>query len=93
MKSSFDISDFLEEISSLTLSVVSLCFFALFIEEGLLVSPCYSLESAFTWVNLSLSPLLFASLLSSVICKASSDNHFAFLRFFFFRMVCSLPPV
>ena len=44
MKCSFDISTFLEEISSLTLSVVFLCFFALFIEEGLLVPPCYSLE-------------------------------------------------
>ena len=44
MESSPDISDFLEEISSLTLSVVFLYFFALFTEEGLLVSPCYSLE-------------------------------------------------
>ena len=44
MKCSFDISDFLGEISSLTLSVVFLYFFALFMEEGLLVSPCYSLE-------------------------------------------------
>ena len=31
---------------------------------------------------LSLSPLLFASLHSSAICKPSSDNHFAFLLFF-----------
>ena len=44
MESSPDISDFLEEISSLTLSVVFLYFFALFTEEGLLVSPCYFLE-------------------------------------------------
>ena len=44
MKFSFDISDFLEEISSLILSAVFLYFFALFIEEGLLVSPSYSLE-------------------------------------------------
>ena len=34
-----------------------------------------------SWVCLSLSPLLFTSLLSSAICKVSSDNHFAFLRF------------
>jgi len=39
---------------------------------------------------LSLSPLLFTSLCSSAICKASSDNHFAFLLFFFFGMVCHL---
>ena len=44
MKCSFDISTFLEEDYSFTLSVVFLCFFALFIEECLLVSPCYSLE-------------------------------------------------
>ena len=36
---------------------------------------------------LFLSPLLFASLLFSVICKTSLDNHFAFLHFFFFGMV------
>ena len=44
-------------------------------------------NSAFSWVYLSLSPLLVASLLSSAICKASSDNHFAFLHFFFLQMV------
>ena len=33
------------------------------------------------------SPLPFASLLFTSICKASSDNHFAFLRFFFLEMV------
>jgi len=31
--------------------------------------------------------LPLASLLFSVICKASSDNHFAFLHFFFLGMV------
>ena len=35
---------FLEEISSLSHSVVFLCFFALIAEEGFLISPCYSLE-------------------------------------------------
>ena len=43
--------------------------------------------SAFSWVYLSLSPLLFTFLISSAICKASSDNYFAFLHFFFFVMV------
>ena len=32
-------------------------------------------NSAFSWVYFSLSPLLFASFLSSSICKTSSDNH------------------
>ena len=44
-------------------------------------------SSAFSLVCLSLSPLPFASLLFSAICEASSDNHFAFLHFFFFGMV------
>ena len=39
-------------------------------------------NSAFSWLYLFLSPLLFPSL-SSAVCKASSDNHFAFLHFFF----------
>ena len=42
-------------------------------------------DSMFNWMYLSLSPLLFVSLHSSAICKASSDNHFAFLLFFFFE--------
>ena len=40
------------------------------------------LISAFKWVYLSSSPLPLTSLLFSGICKASSDNHFAFLYFF-----------
>ena len=44
-------------------------------------------NSAFSRVYFSLSPLLFTSLLSSAICKAFSDNHFAFLHFSFFGMV------
>ena len=38
-------------------------------------------------VYLSFSPLLFTSLLFTAICKASSDSRFAFLHFFFLRMV------
>ena len=44
MKSSLGISNFLEEISSLSHSIVFLYFFALIAEEGFLISPCYSLE-------------------------------------------------
>ena len=44
-------------------------------------------NSVFRWVCLSFSPLPLASLLFSVICKGSSDNHFAFLHFFFLGMV------
>ena len=44
MKISFGISDFLEEISSLSHSIVFLYFFALMTEEGFLTVPCYFLE-------------------------------------------------
>ena len=44
-------------------------------------------NSAFKWEYLSLSPLPFASLLFSAIFKASSDNYFALLPFFFLGMV------
>ena len=44
-------------------------------------------NSAFKWVCLSFSPLPFASVLFSAICKASSDSHFACLHFFFLEMV------
>ena len=44
-------------------------------------------DSVFRWVYLSFSPLPFASLLFIAICKAFSDNHFAFLHFFFLGIV------
>ena len=83
----FGISNFLEEISSLSHSIVFLYFMALFTEDGFLTSPCILWKSAFRWVYLSFSPLPFTFLLFSAICKASSDNHFAFLLFFFLGMV------
>ena len=44
MKCSLGISDFLDETSSYSHSIIFLYFFALMIEEGFLISPCYSLE-------------------------------------------------
>ena len=75
------------EISSLSHSIVVLYFFALITEEGFLVSPCYSLELHIQMGISFLFFLPFASVLFSVICKASSDNHFAFLHVFFLGMV------
>ena len=40
-------------------------------------------NSAFRCLYLSFSPLLFASVLFTAICKASLDSHFAFLHFVF----------
>ena len=87
MKYSLGISNFLEEISSLSHCIVFLYFFALITEEGFLICPCYSLELCIQMIYLSFSPLLFTSLLFTAICKASSDNHFALLHFFFLGMV------
>ena len=89
MKFSLGISNFLEEISSLSHSIVFLYFFALIAEEGFLISPCYSLELC---IQMLISFLFsfafwFASLLFTAICKDSSDSHFAFLHFFFLGMV------
>ena len=44
MKCFLGISNFLEEISSLSHSIVFLYFFAMITEEVFLISPCYSLE-------------------------------------------------
>ena len=86
MKCSLGISNFLEEISSLSHRIV--------FSNSLHWSPRKALSllailwnSAFKWVYLSSSSLPFASLLFSAICKASSDKRFAFLHFFFLRMV------
>ena len=87
MKCSLGIFNFLEEISSHSHSFVFLYFFALLTEEDFLLSPCYSLELCIQLSIFSLSPLLFISLLFSAISKSSSDNHSAFLQFYFFGMV------
>ena len=78
------------EISSLSHSIVFLYFFAF-------LSPLVILwNSAFKWVYFFFSPLLFASLLYTPICKASSYSHFAFLHLFFLGIVlipvsCKMP--
>ena len=87
MKCSLGISNFLEEISSLSHSIVFLYFFALITEEGSLISPCYSLALCIQMGISSPFSFAFTSLLFSALCKASSDNHFAFLHFFFLGIV------
>ena len=87
MKCSLGISNSLEEIFSFSYSIVFLYFFALIAEGRLSYLFVILWNSAIKWVYLSFSPLLFASILLTAICKASSDSHFAFLYFFFFRMV------
>ena len=44
-------------------------------------------NSAFRWIYLPFSPLLFDTGLFTAICKTFSDNHLAFLHFFSMGMV------
>ena len=87
MKCCLGISNFLEEIS-----VFPIVLFPLFIctdHWGRLsyLSLLFFWNSAFKWVYLFFSPVPFACFLFSAICKASSDNHFPLLHFFFLGMV------
>ena len=92
MKYSLDLSNFLEDISSLSQSIFLPYFFALFILEGLLISLCYTLELCILYGVSFPFLLLFAFLLSLAICKASS-NHFASCISFSLGWFWSLPPV
>ena len=86
MKCSLGISNFLEEISSLSHSVVP-HFLCIDHWGRLSYHPLLFFGALHSDAYIFLSPLLFASLLFTAICKASSDSHFAFLHFFFFEMV------
>ena len=86
LKCSLGISNFLEQISSLSHSVVFLYLFSLMAEEGFLISPCYSLKVFIQMLMSFLFPFVFTSLLFTAICKASSDSHFDFCHFFFLGM-------
>ena len=105
---SIPLLSFIELIFAWKVSLVSLIFikrslgfpfycFPLFLHidhcEGFLISPCCSLELCIQMGISFLFPLPFASLLFSAIYKASSDNHFAFLHFFFGGWSWSLPPI
>ena len=63
MKSSLDISNFLEEISRLSHSIVFFYFFALITEQCFLISPRYPLEFCIQMGISFFSPLAVASLL------------------------------
>ena len=88
MTCSLGISNFLEEISNLSPSIVFL-YFSLHwsLRKSFLSLLAIRWNSTFKWVYLSISPLPFTSVLFSAICKASSDSHFAFLHFFSLGMV------
>ena len=74
MKCSLGISNFLEEISSLSYSIVFLYFFALIAEEAFLSLLAILWNSAFRWVYLSFPSLLLASLLSQLFAKPAETT-------------------
>ena len=82
-----------EEISSLSHSIVFLYFLHYSFKKTFLSLLAILWNSVFSWVYLFLTCLLLPSLLSSAICKATSDNHFAFSYFFSGGWFCSLPCV
>ena len=95
MKCYFGISNFLENISSLShciffplfLPPPPFYFFALITEKGFLIFPCYSLELCIQMDISFFFPLPFTSVLFSALYKVTSDNHFAFLNFLFLGMI------
>ena len=89
MKCSLSISNFLEKISSLPYSTISSISLHWSLKAFLsLLAELWN--SAFKWIYLSFFPLSFTYFLFTAIRKASSDNHFAFLDFFFLGMVSIL---
>ena len=57
------------------------------LRKAFLSLPAIFWNSAFKLFYLSFSPLPFASLLFTAICKASPENHYAFMHFFFLGMI------
>ena len=87
MKCFLGISSSVEDISRLSHSTVFLYFLHCPLKSIFLSLLSILWNSDFSWAYLALSSLPFTSLLFSAVCKASSDNHFAFLHFFCFGMV------
>ena len=90
MKCSLDISNFLEEISSLSHPIVSSNSLHWSLRKAFLSLLAILWNSAFRWIYLSFSPLPLASLLFSAIHKASSGSHFPFCISFSWRWFWSL---
>ena len=82
MKCSLGICNFLEEISSLSHSIVFLYFSALITKGGVLSLLAILWNSEFKWVYLSCSPLLFASFLSQLFIRPPQIAILVFCIFF-----------
>ena len=85
------VSNFLEEISSLSHSIVFLYIFALITEEGFLISPWFSLE-----LCIQIFPFLLCFLLlffSQLFVRPPQTTILPFCISFYWRWSWSLPPV
>ena len=91
VKCSLGICKLLEETFSLSLSIVSLCLFALITEEGFLLSPCYSLELR-TQIVLQVPELLQWGQCTPAACwtLVFTTPRRSLLLFFFFETFGSL---
>ena len=74
MKGSLSISNFLEEISSLSHYVVFFYFFALITVEGFLISPCYSLELCIQMGVSSLFSFVFSFFFSQLLSSNGKES-------------------
>ena len=92
MKCPLGISNFLEEISSLSHSIVLLYFFALIAEEDFLISPCFSLELC---IQMGISFLFsFAfHFFSQLFVRPHQTTILPFCISFSWGWAWSLPPV
>ena len=94
MKYSLGISNFLEDMSSLFHSIVFLYFFALFTEEGFLISPCYSLERCIQMdVSFLFSFAFHLSFFSQLFVRPPQTTILPFCISFSWGWSWSLPPV
>ena len=91
MKCSLGISNFLEEISSLSHSVVFLYFFGLMAEEGFLISSCYSLELCIQMLISFLFVLCFALLFFSPLFVMTAQKAILLFCIFFSHGMVLIP--
>ena len=86
MKCSLGISDFPEEISSISHPIVFLYFFTLIAEEGFLISPCFSLELC-TQMNISFIFSFSFCFFSQLFVRPCQTTILPFLHFVFLGMI------
>ena len=87
MKCSLGISNFVKRSLVFPILLLSSSYLYWSLRKAFLSLLAILCNSAFRWVYLSFSLLPLAFVVFSAIFKASLDNHFAFLHFFFLRMV------